>query len=89
MCIFGSKNQWASNRKISLQRFTHIAYLEKKFETTIRRDESVEDAADGGMPYEMDGRYVKMALSTEYTEPVIVDEWQLPAGAFGESHGPT
>jgi hypothetical protein len=31
---------------------------------------------------------IDIANSTTYSEPVFVDDWTLPAGAFGESCGP-
>lgn len=30
-----------------------------------------------------------LACSEKYTAPVIVSHWTLPAGAFGDSCGPT
>lgn len=30
-----------------------------------------------------------VAMTRQYQEPVIVDDWKLPSGAFGESCGPT
>lgn len=30
-----------------------------------------------------------IATSEVYTEPVLVANWELPAGAYGESDGPT
>lgn len=32
---------------------------------------------------------VQAAMAPTFTEPVILEEWSLPAGAFGESCGPT
>jgi hypothetical protein len=37
---------------------------------------------------EMDPAMITIARSTIYTQPVIVENWTLPAGAFGESCGP-
>ena len=30
---------------------------------------------------------IDQALSKDYTDKIIVDNWKLPAGAFGESCG--
>lgn len=51
--------------------------------------ETVSDRADKGTPYEMDPRMIKIAMSIEYNEPVFIEDWQLPAGAYGESCGPS
>lgn len=88
-CIFGSPNQWASVQKISPNQFDTIAEYERKFERTIHRKESVIERAAKGKPYEMKERDILSAMSTVYTEDVIQKEWRLPAGAFGESTGPT
>jgi len=31
---------------------------------------------------------VKEALSSDYNQKIIVDQWELPSGAFGDSCGP-
>lgn len=42
-----------------------------------------------GIPYEAEPELVAMAMSSSYTDPVYVDDWELPAGAFGENAGPS
>ena len=43
-----------------------------------------------GRPYQnMLDVDVRAALADEFNEPVIIEEWSLPSGAFGESCGPT
>lgn len=32
---------------------------------------------------------INLANSTTYDLPILMDPWQLPPGAFGESDGPT
>lgn len=51
--------------------------------------ETIIDRATKGTPYDMDQAMIEVANSTKYNEPVILDDWQLPPGAFGESCGPT
>lgn len=89
-CIFGSPNQWASARLVNPSGFGFIAELEQDFGWTINRNNrSITDLANVGDPYEMSTRIIQLAMSEEYNEPIIVDTWVLPAGAFGESCGPT
>lgn len=88
-CIFGSRNQWATIREIDPERFQKIADYEQQFGATIKRRESISDQADKGVSYGVDPDVIRVALSDEYPGPIIVDDWQLPAGAFGESAGPT
>lgn len=89
-CIFGSKNQWATNQKISPERFDVIAELEHRFGKTIHRGgDPVEIRAYKGQVYDFDPAWIPVALSKIYTEPVRVPVWTYPPGAFGESAGPT
>ena len=88
-CVFGSPNQWASIREISSERFIHIAKYEQRFDCTIHRSSSVEEQAACGTPYPMDPKHIALAMSTEYTEPILMENWTLPSGAYGESCGPT
>jgi len=89
-CIFGSANQWASVRKIAPDRFSRIAAYEEQFACTINRKHSVGGLADRGSPYgAISDNLAELAMSASFNEPVIVSDWVLPAGAFGESSGPT
>lgn len=87
-CIFGSHNQWASVAQIAPLAIETIAGHERAFGLTIHRTMSVCERVAVGQPYPMNG-YVNVALAEDYIEPVFVDNWRLPAGAFGESCGPT
>lgn len=87
-CIFGSKDQWASIRAISPERFAMLVQLEKEFGHTLRNGITLDALADQGRPYEMDPEMVRLALSTTYDRPIIIDPWKLPRGAYGESAGP-
>jgi hypothetical protein len=93
-CIFGSPKQWASLRQVAPERFERIAQYEEEFGVTIQRKRSVRRLAVLGQPYEAttaDPDLVAVAMSREYTEPVLVPEgqWELPAGAYGDSCGPS
>ena len=88
-CIFGSKDQWASVRAISPDRFEMLAQLEVEFGHTLRNGTTLHELADAGTPYEMDPEIVNLALSTVYDRPIINPNWTLPKGAFADSSGPT
>lgn len=89
-CIFGSANQWATIQCYAPERFEEIACYEEEFGVTIQRNRSVRELAAMGKPYPVeDPAIVELALSEEYTEAIIVETWTHPAGAFGESAGPT
>lgn len=88
-CIFGSPDQWASVNQVAPQRIIKIANYEREFGVTIRRDGPVEQSIAKGTPYKMDPRIVKIAMSAAYDEPIFVDNWELPLGAFGDGAGPT
>lgn len=81
-CIFGNHDQWASLHKIAPQVVQTIADYEAAFGVTIHRTLGVMDRVRLGTPYSMNG-YVPAALSQDYARPVIVNSWQMPAGAFG------
>lgn len=90
-CIFGNANQWASLREINpAQVNAHSAY-EDRFGRTIHRKLSVIQQADRGTPYVMHEHDKRAALDPIFDEPIIMSPgtWTLPAGAFGDSCGPT
>jgi hypothetical protein len=87
--VFGSKHQWASVRAIAPEQFNRIAAYEREFKVTIHRSQSVVDQANKGTPYRFDARWIEAANKTTWDLPIIVDTWELPAGAYGEAAGPT
>ena len=88
-CIFGSPAQWATVRLHFPASFNRIAQYEQEFGTTIHRSRTVNELADRGVPYECDAKWIEIAESTTFDEPILVDNWTLPKGAFGESAGPS
>ena len=88
-CIFGSANQWATIKKYAPEHFERIAHYEQQFGVTIHRKLSVYEQAEKGTPYDIDPRWIKIAMATEFNEPLFKANWELPAGAYGESAGPT
>ena len=88
-CIFGSVNQWASVKQLDPDGFKRIFDYEMKFGKTINRTKSVDAQAYNGHAYTMIYDDRKAALSHSFDEPVFLDNWAFPAGAFGENNGPT
>jgi hypothetical protein len=88
-CVFGGKNQWASVRAIAPAQFRQIAAYEQRFGVTIHRSKNVVELADAGTPYDFDPKWVEVANSREWSLPVLVDDWVMPQGAFGDGCGPT
>lgn len=90
-CIFGSENQWASIQKIAPEKFEKLSTYEKGFDMSLRKGTTIPVWAEKGSPYPAltDSRMVDLAMSTLYTDPIRVDPWTLPPGAFGENAGPT
>jgi len=89
-CIFGSKDQWATVRTLAPSHFERVARYEERFGVTINRSKSVRELADLGTAYlVLDESLRVMALGDRYEDPILVEDWTLPAGAFGESTGPT
>lgn len=88
-CIFGSDQQWASAYAVAPRKVIRIAQYEERFGYTIDRNLSVMDRIAKGKPYQMDQATIELSMSRVYDRPIIVQEWKLPAGAFGEGCGPT
>lgn len=90
-CIFGSKNQWASAFKVDRERVQKIIDYENEFGVTIHRSKSVSELIYSGVEYPStsDAVTIAIARSTTYHGAIYTDNWELPAGAFGENVGPT
>lgn len=89
-CIFGSPNQWASLRQVLPEQFSLIAKDEAASGFTIQRQHSIRQLADAGKPYaSITPGLIAEAKDREWSYPVRLEDWQLPAGAFGEQVGPT
>lgn len=88
-CIFGSPNQWASVRALAPAAFERVAAYETAFGSTIQRKLPVTALADKGTPYTWAADAARAALSKEFTGPVFLETWTMPAGALrGETCGP-
>lgn len=90
-CIFGNADQWASVQVLDAPRFDQLANYETGFGVTLKRKISLRVLASQGTPYAMDPETMRIAMSREYTQPIIDARrvWRLPSGAFGDSCGPS
>lgn len=89
-CIFGNENQFASANHISPKQGKKIMNYEKKFGYTIKRNSTLKKLIAKGTPYSsITPELTELATSTTYNLPIIMDEWVLPAGAYGEQCGAT
>jgi len=89
LCVFGSNSAWATIRQIDPERFGKVVTLEREFGCTIKRNVPISAAADAGVPFVMNPDDIRLAMSDTYDGEIIVSQWELPAGAYGESGGPT
>jgi 3'-phosphoadenosine 5'-phosphosulfate sulfotransferase (PAPS reductase)/FAD synthetase len=91
-CIFSSKHQIASIKAIDEDRFEWVCKKEEQFGKTIHRTKSWREQVKDGFVYPAIAEYpeiAELAMSKEYDQEIIVEDWRVPAGAFGESNGPT
>lgn len=88
-CIFGNADQWATIRTHMPYAFEPIANYEREFKVTIHRTRNVNEQADRGTPYPCTFEMLQIATSKSYQEPIFLETWTLPAGAFKDSCGPT
>lgn len=91
-CIFGSANQWATVKAVFPEAFHNIAMREAASGFTIHRNLSVLALAERGTPYAAAlarPDLVAQAQDPIWRLPVTSQPWILPAGAFGETAGPT
>ncbi len=91
-CIFSSKHQIASIKELDPSRFEWVCKKEEQFGKTIHRTKPWKEQVLTGVPYSAIQAYpeiAELAMSEEYTEDIIMKDWVIPAGAFGESTGPT
>jgi 3'-phosphoadenosine 5'-phosphosulfate sulfotransferase (PAPS reductase)/FAD synthetase len=89
-CIFSSPNQWATNMAIAPAATGRMMEYEEEFGHTIDAKWSIEEKAAKGVVYGEIAKYpelVEIAIGREYREPIFVEKWELPSGAFGEGNG--
>jgi 3'-phosphoadenosine 5'-phosphosulfate sulfotransferase (PAPS reductase)/FAD synthetase len=88
-CIFGSANQFASANSCAPAAGAKVMQYESNFGVTIKRNISLSDLIATGKPYDAITRELTdVSNSTNYDLDIIINNWELPAGAYGESCGP-
>lgn len=88
-CIFGNRHQMASFAVALPCQARSVGDYEQLFGVTIKRNESFDESVERGTPYDMDPAILASARSETFDEPVFVENWVLPAGAFGDNTGPS
>lgn len=87
-CIFVAKNQFASAASISPSLMKEVMRLEKEFGCTIKRDMDLSRLIAGGSIYDsVSLELAELATSYSYHLPIFIQDWDLPAGAFGDDCG--
>lgn len=89
-CIFGSDDQWATGYALDPCGTKQLIFLEEQFGCTIHRSLSIKQRIAKGRRYPASfSHYAISAMRDYYDEPIFLEHWELPAGAFGDSCGPT
>ena len=91
-CIFGSNDQWASLAAVAPAQAAAVSAREAQTGLTIKRHQSVSESAQRGTCYPAamaDTHNRELSQAATYTDPVFATQWELPAGAYGDSTGPT
>ncbi len=89
-CIFGNKNQFASAHYISPIQAEDLMSYETIFGITLKRNSDLRTLIASGEPYkDITKELALMATSKIYTGNITTNKWFLPAGAYGESCGPS
>ena len=79
----------AAVRALDPARFEKVRGYEDSFNHTIRSDMNWSQLADQARPFVIDTEIAQIAMSPTYDAPIYTDNWTMPAGAFGESCGPS
>lgn len=93
-CIFSTKDLWAMMREIAPDRFQRLVQMEKDIGHTIDTNRIPLEviAAQGSIErlpkdYRL-SQWVSLALNRSFRkEDLIMDQWELPAGAFRGAEG--
>ncbi|MEM7485827.1 MAG: phosphoadenosine phosphosulfate reductase family protein [Bacteroidota bacterium] len=89
-CIFGNADQFASAYKVSPEQGNVLIDMENYFGVTMKRDKNLSTLIQSGNPYGfIDERMSSLSKSKKYYGQIITESWALPAGAYGESCGPS
>jgi hypothetical protein len=90
ICIFLNKDDLATINNIAPERIDKISILEKDFGCSLKRDgKSIKDHASQGKSEKLNPDAVRKALSYKYEDQIILENWELPKGAFRQGSGPS
>lgn len=99
-CIFNPDDAWATIAQIGQPGLMAVNDYEHQFGVTIQRPPKGKTGFDPGFtvlersrkgtPYgPLNPDDIRQALSTEFYEPIVINKWTLPLGAFGQNTGPS
>lgn len=82
LCIFGSPAIWASIQQIQPDKIDRIADIERDIDFTMYAGAGIRDRVAQGVAFEnMDPFWISQGTG-QFTAPIVVEKWTLPAGAF-------
>lgn len=85
-CIFGSANVWASIMELSPEKIWYLSEMEVELDHTLYNGMTIPERVAKGTSFikpENLKRW-KAEATGDFVSPIIVEEWTLPPGAFGE-----
>ncbi len=91
-CIFGSADQWATIRLVFPAAFERIAAREAASGRTLHRSLSVSQLADRGTPFPAATKHADERAQADdpvWRRSIFINPWAMPAGAFGDTAGPS
>lgn len=91
-CIFGNKDQFATSAHIDPLGVGRIMDYEEDFGFTIKRKLTLQDLIQKGQVYEatlLNAELQKLSMLEIFNLNILMEVWRLPAGAYGESCGPS
>lgn len=66
-----------------------LVQYERDFEVTIKRGRPLVELVAAGTAYaDMRADLVELATGHQYGQTIFMDNWHLPAGAYGDGCGP-
>ena len=87
-CIFLSKNNWRTLSEISPDVVKNLSEVEAELKFTIDQKYSLNEIIHMGKSSitDLNRAYIRKAVEP-WTDPVVTDKWELPAGAFSGNGG--
>ncbi|WP_431213827.1 phosphoadenosine phosphosulfate reductase family protein [Puia sp. P3] len=82
LCIFNSPNLWATIHKLSPEKVERIAIVEQFTGFTLYNRQTIYQRIAFGEPLQNLSAYWVAQATGAFTNPILIDEWTLPPGAF-------